>query len=282
MKRMPLGLITFLIFQCLLFSQDKPSVEKEKEAIKQAALDYAEGYYEGNAGRMERALHPLLVKRGLVPSNSGSGSFLVLMNSEMLIEVTRLGSGNLSPDQRNISYKLLDCSDNIASAKIFTAKFCDYLHLAKVNDQWRIVNVLWRPPAQQTAADGEKELESIKKVLEQLRSNAAAKDASMAQSAIHPEVARRAYLPFRQGGKPLIQERNFETLVEHIRMGRAVPPKDQEMPAIAVLDVYEDIASVKITPAGYTDYVHLTKQNGQWRILNGLTGIRQSSAQQSK
>ena len=32
-------------------------------AIRQTALDYIEGWYEGNAERMERALHPELAKR---------------------------------------------------------------------------------------------------------------------------------------------------------------------------------------------------------------------------
>ncbi len=30
----------------------------DREAITATALDYAEGWYEGNAERMERALHP--------------------------------------------------------------------------------------------------------------------------------------------------------------------------------------------------------------------------------
>ena len=31
-------------------------------AIKATALDYVEGWFEGNAERMERALHPVLAK----------------------------------------------------------------------------------------------------------------------------------------------------------------------------------------------------------------------------
>ncbi|HEX6315687.1 MAG TPA: nuclear transport factor 2 family protein, partial [Gemmatimonadaceae bacterium] len=35
----------------------------DSAAIRAAALDYIEGWYEGNAERMERALHPELAKR---------------------------------------------------------------------------------------------------------------------------------------------------------------------------------------------------------------------------
>ena len=37
----------------------------EKAAIRQAALDYIEGWYEGDAARMDRALHAELVKRAI-------------------------------------------------------------------------------------------------------------------------------------------------------------------------------------------------------------------------
>lgn len=37
--------------------------ESETEAIRQTALDYIEGWYTGNAERMERSLHPELAKK---------------------------------------------------------------------------------------------------------------------------------------------------------------------------------------------------------------------------
>ncbi len=43
------------------------NAEEEMEAIAKTALDYGEGWYEGNAERMERALHPDLAKRALMP-----------------------------------------------------------------------------------------------------------------------------------------------------------------------------------------------------------------------
>ena len=44
-------------------SQANAQSTSDTELIKQAALDYIEGWYEGNAERMERALHPELAKR---------------------------------------------------------------------------------------------------------------------------------------------------------------------------------------------------------------------------
>ena len=48
--------------------------KSDLEAIKQTALDYGQGWYEGNADRMERALHADLAKRVLMPDpRSGKG-----------------------------------------------------------------------------------------------------------------------------------------------------------------------------------------------------------------
>src|ERR1044071_3857028 len=62
-------------------------------AIKQAALDYIEGWYEGNAERMERSLHPELAKR-MVQTDAKSGvSRLNQMSAMSLAQGTRAGGG---------------------------------------------------------------------------------------------------------------------------------------------------------------------------------------------
>jgi len=282
MSKFMVSLLVLLLFTCCLLAQDKPDVEKDKAAIKQAAHDYAEGFYEGSAERMERALHPLLVKRGLIPSSQVGSTFLVQMNSDMLVEATRSGMGKLAPEERGISYKLLDLTENTASAKIFTARFKDFLHLAKQNGQWRIVNVLWRLPAQQPSADAEKETDAIKKVMAVLHEGTRAKDAEAVQRVLHPEIAKRAFVQYGPGGKMVVQEANGEVLLEVVRSGRAAQQQGEIEPEISILDVYEDMGSVKVTTPRSVDYVHLAKQNGQWRIVNSLLAVQAAPTQPSK
>ena len=64
MKKMILSL-SLTLFVCILNAgaQTASVSEADQAAIKQTALDYVEGWYEGNAERMERALHPDLAKR---------------------------------------------------------------------------------------------------------------------------------------------------------------------------------------------------------------------------
>lgn len=56
------ALVLILVtFPSVAFSQTNAA--NADAAIRQTALDYIEGWYEGNAERMERALHPELAKR---------------------------------------------------------------------------------------------------------------------------------------------------------------------------------------------------------------------------
>jgi hypothetical protein len=266
-----IGIVLFLTMCSLaLAAQDKPDIEKEKAAIKQAALDYAEGYYEGSAERMERAVHSLLYKRGLMKANNQGDPFLVFMNSEVLIEAARSGRGKVDPDKRNISVAVLDLNEHTASARVFTVQFNDFLHLAKVNGQWKIVNVLWCPPVQQPTAATATEQDQVKRVLADLLAAAEAKDVDRARALIHPEIIRRQYAPVMPGGRMVLQDVTGETLLQVVRMGRAAAPKDQPKPEVTILDLYENMASVKSSRPGGTDYMHLALQNGQWRIVNFL------------
>lgn len=116
----------------------------DQAAIKQTALDYIEGWYEGNAERMERALHPELAKR-IVRTNPQNGqSRLDQMSALSLVLGTRRGGGKSTPEERRQKQvTILDIYENAASAKIVASDWIDYLHLAKFNGRWVIVNVLW-------------------------------------------------------------------------------------------------------------------------------------------
>jgi hypothetical protein len=115
----------------------------DSAAIKAAALDYIEGYYQGNAERMERALHPELAKR-IVRTNPQGRSQLGQMSAMSLVQGTRAGGGkDISVAQQQRDVTILDIYQNAASAKIIASTWIDYLHLAKWNGRWVIVNVLW-------------------------------------------------------------------------------------------------------------------------------------------
>ena len=118
--------------------------EADAAAIRQAALDYIEGWYEGNSERMERALHPELAKR-IVRTDPKSGrSGLGQMSAMSLVQGTRNGGGKNTPkEKQQKDVTILDVFENAACAKVVASDWVDYLQLAKWNGRWVIVNVLW-------------------------------------------------------------------------------------------------------------------------------------------
>ncbi len=146
LKRSALFFLFLTAFGFQLNAQTTVS-ETDKAAIKQTALDYIEGWYEGNAERMERALHPDLAKR-IVMTKDGR-SRLEQMSAMSLVQGTRKGFGKNTPkEKQQKDVTILDVYENAASVKVVASDWIDYLHIAKFNGQWVIVNVLWelKPP----------------------------------------------------------------------------------------------------------------------------------------
>lgn len=117
--------------------------KSDAELIKQTALDYIEGWYEGDVARMERALHPELAKR-IVRTDARGRNGLGQMGAMQLVLLTREGDGKSTPkEKQQKDVTVLDIFGNAASAKIIASDWVDYLHLAKWNGRWVIINVLW-------------------------------------------------------------------------------------------------------------------------------------------
>lgn len=115
----------------------------DSAAIRGAALDYIEGWYEGNAERMARAVHPELAKR-IVRTNDAGQSMLGQQSAMTLVTATRAGGGTRTPkEKQQKDVTILDVFRNAASVKVVASDWVDYLQLAKYNGRWQIVNVLW-------------------------------------------------------------------------------------------------------------------------------------------
>ena len=136
-------LFLMILFVSVIQVNAQPAKANDAELIKQAALDYIEGWYEGNAERMERALHPELAKRIVRTDDRGRNS-LGQMGAMTLVQYTRSGGGKDTPkEKQQKDVTVLDVFGNAAVAKVIASEWVDYLQLAKWQGRWVIVNVLW-------------------------------------------------------------------------------------------------------------------------------------------
>ncbi len=117
--------------------------DADREGVKRAALDYAESFYEGNGDKMESALSPDLAKR-VANTNAQGRSSLGHMSAMTLVQIIRTGSGKNTPKDEQIkNVTILDMMTNSATVKLEMRDWVDYMHIAKMNGKWLIVNVLW-------------------------------------------------------------------------------------------------------------------------------------------
>src|SRR5436305_1131505 len=101
--------------------------DADREAIKQTALDYIEGWYEANPDRMERALSPDLAKR-MVRTDQQGRSMLQQMSAMGLVESVKRGGGKNTPKERQQKdVTILDVFENAACVKVVASDWVDYL-----------------------------------------------------------------------------------------------------------------------------------------------------------
>lgn len=140
MKRLTFGLIALSLLAPGGLRAQSPA---DTAGIRQAALNYIEGWFTGDAERMERALHPRLAKR-MVRAAPERPDQLVETSALELVQQTRRGGGEEIPAGRQrTDVRILDIFGSAASARIDAGLWIDYLHLVKWNEEWKIVNVLW-------------------------------------------------------------------------------------------------------------------------------------------
>jgi Putative lumazine-binding len=121
-----------------------PATADDLRAIRAAVLDYYEGWFDADAERMRRALHPALAKRSYGQGRDQSPA-LSSLTADQMVEWTAAGEGAASGlEARAVEIQVVDVSAMIATVVVRAFDYVEYLHLVAEADRWRIVNALWR------------------------------------------------------------------------------------------------------------------------------------------
>ena len=139
MKRLALALPLFLLLNLTTNAQNRKSTN-DATGVRSTVTNYIEAYYTGDAHRMELTLHPHYLKHmlhGDIPAREKTGP-------EMVQEVRTHGPADLPQENKTEQVSVLDIAGNIASAKLVTPGWVDYMTLSKVDGQWKILSVVQR------------------------------------------------------------------------------------------------------------------------------------------
>jgi len=136
-------IIIVLAFGLTIFAQ----TDEDRNSVKQACLDYVESVYEVNPSKAERSVHPDLVKRGFfIKKNETVYSPHTMTFTELVELAKNYNKKGSVPKDAVKEVVVFDVADQTASAKVTAVWGIDYIHLAKYEGKWKIINILWQTP----------------------------------------------------------------------------------------------------------------------------------------
>jgi hypothetical protein len=138
-KTLVLLILLVLSVVALAWGSTRPS--NEQAAITVVTESYMDAYYTADAARMQKALHPDFHKRTLQTVNGHTEISEDTVQS--MVEGVRLGSGKEIPAAERVQkIEVLDVYRDVASVKVITGRWIDYMHLSKLNGEWRVLDVV--------------------------------------------------------------------------------------------------------------------------------------------
>ena len=125
---------------------DRAAIQRaDRAAVEQAALDYVDALYTADTTRIERSVHPQLTKRGFWRDNETlPWGPQQTMTYEQLMTLTKTWNADKKRDTSIKKIDVFDVLDQTATAKVTAMWGVDYLHLAKYDGRWKIINIVWQ------------------------------------------------------------------------------------------------------------------------------------------
>lgn len=139
--RKTFALLVLLALSVAALAWASNTTSNERAAVTAVAQNYMEAYYTADAARMQKALHPDFHKRTLQTVNGRTEISEDTVQS--MVEGVRLGSGKDIPASARVKkIEVLDVYRDAASVKVVTGRWIDYMHLSKLNGEWRVLDVV--------------------------------------------------------------------------------------------------------------------------------------------
>jgi len=121
---------------------ESPLGEVDRQAIVAVATEYILSWLDDDADRLVQCIHPDLAKR-MVDSRGAPGrAAIVDLGANQLVEGVAAGLGNAY--DRTVEVDILDAYPPIASVMVRSVPFVEYLHLARFDERWLVLNVVWQ------------------------------------------------------------------------------------------------------------------------------------------
>lgn len=140
-------IISMILVACNQIVKKEQSWNKEDhKAVEAAILDYVEGLYEVDSTRIARSVDTTLRKVGYyyTPDKKWRDNLPMTFTQLSRLSARWNSDGDQVDENSPKIIEIYDVNTKTASAKLTAAWGVDYFHLAKYNNQWKIMNVIWQ------------------------------------------------------------------------------------------------------------------------------------------
>lgn len=135
-------ILVAILFVAGGLSADQETVSTDRTEIEATVANYLEGWFSSDPARMEKALHPNLVKYNIRKTGKTGREYLSGMTAEELVAMTNHNQEWVK-GRKFHEMKILYQDEQLAVVHAISDGFYDLCNLAKINDEWKIVQVLW-------------------------------------------------------------------------------------------------------------------------------------------
>ena len=143
--------ITLVVLPGALLGARHAHAQPDREGVRRAALDYLEGFYEGDSTKLMRSIRPEVYKYGFfIPRGATAYQGEQMKWAEFLSYARGIKqSGRTAPATAPRQVEVLDVADQTAAVKVTAFWGMDYLLMGRFDGKWMITHVLWQtaPPS---------------------------------------------------------------------------------------------------------------------------------------
>jgi len=128
----------------------------DRDEVRRAALDYLEGFYEGDSAKLVRSVRPNVFKYGFwLPRDSTKYAGEQMTWPEFLDYARKVKQNNRpAPATAPKRVEVYDVQNQTAAVKVTAFWGTDYLLLGKYDGKWMISSVMWQSPPRPAPVGG--------------------------------------------------------------------------------------------------------------------------------
>ncbi len=117
--------------------------QDDREAIESRVMQYLQAWHQGDPDLMSSSIHPQMGKKIVFDTGDKHGALAYLSSRDLLAQTERKRPQATEYEELKNGITILDIYHHTATVKAEAPNWIDYLHMAKIDGEWKIVNILW-------------------------------------------------------------------------------------------------------------------------------------------